>query len=1064
MAVGIGTRPVRQPNPLAAQWYQPNMQLLNTALAARQDRYNRNRAALSKLNSYKDKISALPGTPDEIVGEKIAEYLDSEKERISKMYSGDLSRATSELIGLEENISNLFGKNGPVSKINKSTKAYTEAQEELQKRLEKGEIKDVQYWYGLTKPLDEYKKKGYFDGTYSANSVSNWVDEDKLVADFLKDWKPDTIQDYPVEIGGDGKFYWIRHGKREVVPYSVLRDQALGLLAQNTDVRTQRRIMWEYNKAHDRLPDYMKDGNFKSTDDYLQDYRNQANKIDQQIATYNIDSDSSRSEIMYAQQEINDAFNLNIDVDGVWGPETAAAVRLANQYLNRQKTSLQGKIAAVEGYDDDELYNFGLWLDEELKKVASRWAEKEGYNKDLSTYKTGVDPYYSHMLKLSRMQKEHENEMKVVNQEYLLQRELYDYKKKPVPGNKELSYYNTVITPNTLGETIEEVNQSAESYKQDAETHFKTTVSSLYDTWRDKNNGVAPAGGETLSAFNKSVEEEISEYAKNYRPDWEGRSIEELFADGQLDNIPLESLNGSTMYQVFGDKNRNLLRDKQNAIRTSLDQYNLAEENMNRWRRRAIENLDENDREFIENKPEEIKRLENELGPEYEEWKEKRTKVGAPGTSFADFLQSRNLNAKPKEWVSMGMGGQPQPIHPSYAEEYEVSAESMEWLRGMRSLERDIDEKVNDYLKEGEKRSYEFTVRQKESEELAEMFEMGQVMRQVEAVDPLDGSKRIQPWEDLKDKDYKVTSVSKSNNVTAGGGYMFDVAVSFEDAEGNVQHKNYLIPRSYVPTPELSYLESSPGGVVDRNTMSVIEKGYEVSKPLVYENYNSVPTVTLNDDDEPVINTKKGGLQFTYNRDEDKYEWYVTNNEGEVVKRVPNNIGRSTAIAFESFKQMSNEMFEQGIPRFAMSETNGVPLTNSKGEVFDIHRVLHNEMQSVLYDDANANHVVNEMLMPLVINVPASIETGDWVYERKPRHEIIEYAYDDEGNEIRNEVIVHQFRDPRALEELMDLEKTKYKWNNVYRQTSTEEVRVDLETGELYRVPTQVRSTTYNRQ
>ena len=1026
MAIGIGYGPMGQVLPDSNVWYDLNLPLINATLANKEKAYEENSMILDKIGEMKGKITPIPGTPDEKLANKIYEYIDSEADRISKLYSGDLSRASAELNQFKRSVNDLFSTNGWANKINKSYQNLVEGKKPLDKRKEEGKIKDFQYWHALESPLEEYKKEGVFAGTYTPGTVADYVDEDKLVKEFLDDWKPDTTVQ-GVTKSSDGKFYTITKGKVEQVPYGTLKVLAKDYLKGNEDIMKQREMMWKYDKSRGALSSYQNpDTGWKSIEEYVQ-------PLTEEMQHYGINKNSPSAEILKTQMYINDKYGVGIAEDGKWGPETEAVVTSLGN-------AIKGKVEKYTNYKDAgldaERVNYLDWLDSEFDRIADRWANKEAYTKDLTTYQVGIDPNYTHMLRLKEQREKINADFQLAKQVKIWEKELIDYERiKEDPTYGYGSGIDFVTNPQ-LGKSMDQVNQTVAGMKEQASNAMRAMHNPLFDAAKTR----LKIANEPIR-FSQQLNNEMKQVMK--AKGFNG-SVEEAFASGIFDNTKFKTLNGNTIQSVLGEQST-IYQDSKNATRSNLERYNVANLNLEEAKNNAVQALTPAEQALLQ-KPDAVIKWEQDIQPQYQQWvKSQNAKGNFTKTTMEDFV-----NYGPMKSVKVSQySGLPKI-------ETQLPGAVQEWYNKSNKVRKKVNDLAVESLTSRDKRQYVFyTPEIEEQRAVAEIMNRTGGLEGRWAIDPLDPENRVNVNEVLNTKvasdlDYEITGFKKSQSGIAGNGYVLEFNVNYKgkDKQGNNVSgtQKFYFPRSEFISKELTDLESSPAGIVERNINTVISNRFSKSTPITYEDMNSPIVMQPGTND---IATPTKTMQLSRNPSTGQYWWNEFNPDGSIATTYSFEEGKAKVIGAETSRQLLDEMNQLGIPRVAYSSTAGdflvLPNTNYP---LDIQKVYLDEIKDV-YSNPNSDprEVTNRIGKYLVIDLPATEKEGRWVTDF-----ILKEQIDPEIHEP-----VYRLSDDQ-LQQLLNITKTKYKYNQIYQSTTKSKVFRDA-SGNVIEAPTS-RSTT----
>jgi hypothetical protein len=124
-------------------FYKPNMNMVNQALAARQNRYNTNYALLDKFGAKMDEVHALDADKERWF--EIKQEYDKKIDDTLKANRGDLSKSGALIKSLKSQIVDLFGIHGEATAIDSNYMSAMKNRQELKKRREEGKITEGQY-------------------------------------------------------------------------------------------------------------------------------------------------------------------------------------------------------------------------------------------------------------------------------------------------------------------------------------------------------------------------------------------------------------------------------------------------------------------------------------------------------------------------------------------------------------------------------------------------------------------------------------------------------------------------------------------------------------------------------------------------------------------------------------------------------------------------------------------------------------------------------------------------------------------------------------------------------
>lgn len=319
---------------------------LAMGLAARQERYDLVEKGVHELDLMDDILQGA-GEHDKQVVQQLKSQMESEIDRLTGLYGGDLSLADDELIQSTrkwKNIMSPTGQGGAVmNRYAQVQETMTNLQDAYNKPIGEGGITDWQYQKAMWE-LSQEHKTGIGDDPanwkgHSSPRITPAINEDEFIRNYVDLAKAETTGIWgPGEMDENGFMVWNKGTLEEVSEIDLWNDAATALA----------------NKVEET-------GQYR--DKFMMSHM-QAGLYDPEQGTYNT-------------QVYKDTWNKNLlELNDKLQNATTQAEK---DYYTRQIEETADNLKTLTNAQDPSAALYNIWLSDEMKSIVQPYASTAGY-------------------------------------------------------------------------------------------------------------------------------------------------------------------------------------------------------------------------------------------------------------------------------------------------------------------------------------------------------------------------------------------------------------------------------------------------------------------------------------------------------------------------------------------------------------------------------------------------------------------------------------------------------------------------------------------------------------
>jgi hypothetical protein len=381
-------------------FFKPNLDLIASALGARQQRYNTNLDTMAKVKAKIDEVNSLEGY-DRDEWFKMQEEYDKNIAELMSLYEGDLSKASGELQVFTSKVGKDFGVHGKATAINERALGYMANKKELDTRLQEGKIENEQYWR-LGQELEATKNIGI--GT-DAKAYRGWrkitpmdaVKFDKFANEFLKNVNSSyQEQDYIKTVDPNGFVIWKKEG-HETIKYEDVLKELNRAYRSEAEKTGQLLDSFDYHIHKNKIN--------MNGEVYVKKYTDLANATDQELKLLSIEK-PNEDQVKEIQNLINRYAENKVQVDGIIGDDDNQYIKLLKPALEERKKNYSKSADDIKIMNSDELrnYYYGDYTESELTKKADPYARAKSKHDIKRFMEIRADPIFEFNLRVRQDQ------------------------------------------------------------------------------------------------------------------------------------------------------------------------------------------------------------------------------------------------------------------------------------------------------------------------------------------------------------------------------------------------------------------------------------------------------------------------------------------------------------------------------------------------------------------------------------------------------------------------------------------------------------------------------------